>query len=197
MLFVFLEDGACAGVWVFIDALNFDALSWGWGVYVFALAEVDAYVVCAVSPEYEVSWLEVGGGDWFCVGLLGVSDTWEADATFFVDVLYESTAVEACWGGATPYVWDTEVFECGGGDLFTFGFLHVCWIDFVGGEFFPHWCVGVGGDEDEVAVHDGDGAVGEGLDERHWGVGGAFYHFDWVFVSVCGETDGGVLFVII
>ena len=60
----FLEDGAATGVWVFVDALNFDTLARCWCVYVFALSEVDAYVVCAVAPEYEVTWLEVGGGSY-------------------------------------------------------------------------------------------------------------------------------------
>lgn len=165
-------------------------------MYVFALSEVDAYVVCAVAPEYEVTWLEVGGGYWFCVGLLGVGYSWEADAAFSVYVLYKSTAVEAGWCGAAPYIWYAEVFEGGGGDLFTFAFLYVVWIDGVFLECFPKWCVGLFVDENEGVAIDGYDAVGEFLYEAHWHVGVAFDHFEGSVFAFCAGGKTGVLFVI-
>lgn len=89
----------------------------GWGVYVFAVADVDAYVVCAVAPEYEVTWLKGYHGDWGGYGLLVVADAWEADACLCEDVLYEAAAVEACWCAATPYIWDAKVLQCVVDDL--------------------------------------------------------------------------------
>lgn len=84
---------------------------------VHAVADVDAYVVCAFAPEYEVTRLECYDADWGGYGLLVVADAWKADAALCEYVLYKATAVKACRCGAAPYVWDTDVLEGGVNDL--------------------------------------------------------------------------------
>lgn len=105
------EDAACAGVWVFAVGLNLYVLTRCRCVDVHAVADVNAYVVCAVAPEYEVTRLECYEADWGCCCLLVIAYAWYADAALCVYVLYEATAVKAFRCGATPYIWYAEVLE--------------------------------------------------------------------------------------
>ena len=83
---------------------------------VFAVTDVDAYVVCAAAPEYEVARLKITEGHWCCCSLLAIGDTWDGDAVFSVNILNQAAAVEAAWAGAAPYIWHTEVFHGTGDD---------------------------------------------------------------------------------
>ena len=78
---------------------------------VHAITNVDANVVRAVAPEYEVARLQSHEGNRCYNGLLFVGGTWQADAVFSEYILYETTAVEAAWAGAAPYVWNAEILH--------------------------------------------------------------------------------------
>ena len=163
---------------------------------VFAVTNVDAYVICAAAPEYEVARLKITEGHWCCCSLLAVGDTWDGDAIFSVNILNQAAAVKAAWAGAAPYIWHANVFHGCFNDLFTDALFDVSSIDAVCFERFPNGAV-VYFDEHEVVVMHGDHAVGQFLDEGHWCVGGVVNHFNIVIVAVCCGGDGSAGFVIV
>ena len=99
------EYAAAAGVWISVVALDADALTRCWCVDVHAVADVDADVVSAAAPEYEVARLQSHEGNWCNNGLLFVGGAWQADAVFSENILDQTAAVETAWAGAAPYIW--------------------------------------------------------------------------------------------
>lgn len=90
-----LDDAAGAFVWIFAVALNLYALAWCWCVNELAIANVNAYVVSAIAPEYEVAWLEAHEGNRGAGCLLVVGHARDADAHLCVHILYKAAAVKA------------------------------------------------------------------------------------------------------
>lgn len=163
---------------------------------VLAVAEVDAYVVCACAPEYEVTRLKVGEGNRGACCLLGVGDTRDAHATFSVNILNEAAAVKACRGGTAPYVWYADVFLCGFYEAFTGGFFYKVRVYGVDFEGLPEWCFLFLNQHEGGSAH-GYHTVGECLEECHWCIGDAVFYFDAVSGTVLSQGNGGFICVIV
>lgn len=166
--------------------LNFYALTRCRCVDVLAVTEVDAHVVCAAAPKYEVARLQIREGYRGCCCLLGIGNTWNAHATFFVYVLYKAAAVKTGRGSATPYIRNTDVFHSGFNDAFTGGFFYKVRVYGVGFEGFPECCFLVFDKHEGIAAYRYN-AVGECLHECHWRIGHAIFNFDAVVGTVFGE----------
>ena len=196
LLLLLFYDGTATGVGVFVVGLDFHALAWCRCVDVLAVAKVDANVVCACAPEYEVARLKVGEGNRGAGCLLGVGDTRDAQATFFVNVLYKAAAVKACRGGATPYVWDADVFLGSFYDAFPGGFFYEVRVYGVDFEGLPEWRFLFLNQHEGGSAH-GYNTVGECLEECHWCIGDAVFYFDAISGTVLGQGNGGFVCVIV
>ena len=58
------NDSASAREWIRAVALDANALAWRRCVDVLAVANINANMVRAVTPEDEIPWLQIVKGDW-------------------------------------------------------------------------------------------------------------------------------------
>ena len=190
------DNATSAGEWVSAVALDANALAWSWSMDVFAIANVDANVVRAATPEYEITWLQIAEGNRCRYSLLAVSDTWDGVTVFCVNVLHKTAAVKTAWAGAAPYVWYTQVFHSGFYNFFASSFFHISGINAVSFERFPKSAVVYFNEHEGVILH-GNDTVGQLLNERHWHVGGIVDHLNRIIGTVGSGGNSRFLAVVV